>query len=68
MYPNLKAVLAARNITILQLSQRTGIPYSTLTPKLRGEKPITVREAELIKSVIGTDISLEDLFSTEAKV
>lgn len=65
MYPNLKAEMARRGITASALSEKTEIPYSTLTPKLRGESPVTVREAQIIKAAIGTDLPLDELFSTE---
>ena len=63
MYPNLNAEMARRNLTALTLSQRTGIPYSTLTPKLSGKAPIKLAEAKEIKKALGTDMSIDDLFS-----
>jgi transcriptional regulator with XRE-family HTH domain len=65
MYPNLKAEMARRGITASSLAEMTEIPYSTLAPKLRGERPITVREAQIIKTAIGTDVPLDLLFDTE---
>lgn len=65
MYPYLKAEMAKRGITALMLSEMTGIPYSTLTPKLRGENPMTLGNAEKIKNALGVDIPMEKLFATE---
>lgn len=66
MFPNLNAEMARRNMTVRSLSERTGIPYSTLAPKLRGEKPLKYKEAESIKAAIGTTLELEELFKEEA--
>ena len=67
MYPNLKAEMGKRNISIRKLSVLTGIPYSTLAPKLRGEKPLKFIDAKSIKEALGTAVSLETLFSTIAE-
>jgi len=64
MYPNLNAEMARNNITVLALSEATGIPYSTLAPKIRGEKPVKMSEARVIRDVINTELSLDYLFAT----
>lgn len=66
MYPNLNAELARHKMTVMMLSEKTGIPYSTLAPKLRGEKPVKMNEAMLIRDVIDGDLSLDYLFSEQA--
>lgn len=63
MYPNLSAELARHKMTVLMLSEKTGIPYSTLAPKIRGEKPIKMSEAVLIRDSIDETLSLDYLFS-----
>ena len=65
MYPNLKAEMGRRNLSMQDLSTLTGIPYSTLAPKLRGERPLSLKDARIIKEVIGTSLPLEVLFSFE---
>lgn len=65
MFPNLRAEMARKNFTAQILSEKTLIPYSTLTPKLRGEKPITLGEAKKIKKALETEISIDELFDTE---
>ena len=62
MYRNLNAEMARRNMTKLGLARATGIPYSTLIPKLSGETEIKLSEAKSIKEALGTDIPLETLF------
>lgn len=67
MYPNLNAELARRDLTLAELSEKTGIRYSTLMQKARGETEFKVSEAMKIKEVLGTALPIDDLFSTEIK-
>lgn len=62
MYPNIKAELARKNMTIIDLSNATGIRYQTLIGKLKGDYPFTVSEAMSVKKAIGVEIPLEILF------
>lgn len=68
MYPNLNAEMARRNMTALTLAQRTGIPYSTLTPKLAGKAPVKLSEAKEIKRALNTEMSIDELFSVSEEV
>ena len=61
-YPVLVSEIAVKKISVMDISRETGIPYSTLSPKIRGEKPITVAEARKIRDAIRSDLSLEELF------
>lgn len=62
MYPNVRAEIARKNITMGKLAEELGITLSTLSLKLKGEYPITLKEAKRIKAVLGCDIPLEELF------
>ena len=62
MYPNIKAELARKGMTIVDLSNATGIRYQTLVAKLHGDYAFTVSEALAVKKAIGVDIPLEILF------
>lgn len=62
MFPNVKAEMARRDITIGTLSEKTGIRYQTLADKLRGDSPLSWNEAKKIKESLETDLSLEVLF------
>lgn len=62
MYPNLNAEMGRKFMTAVTLSNITGIPYSTLRPKLTGKTPITLQEARAIKAALKVDIPLEILF------
>lgn len=62
MYSNVKAELARRNMSVVDLSNKTGIRYQTLVDKINGKYPLTLDEAKTIKSALEVDIPLEDLF------
>lgn len=65
MYANVKAELARKNMTIVDLSNKTGIRYQTLADKIRGDSTLTVDEALKIKQAIGVDMPIEELFSDQ---
>lgn len=67
MYPTIKAEMGRKGMTIVDLSNATGIRYQTLSEKLRGNYQITVQEAMSIKSALGVDIPLEELFEKKEK-
>lgn len=62
MYSNLKAELARHNLSVVDLSNMTGIRYQTLAHKLNGKYPLTLDEAKAIKTALGVDIAIEELF------
>ena len=62
MYLNVKAELARKSMTVIELSKLTGIRYQSLTDKINGKSPLTLDEAKRIKTALGVDISLEELF------
>ena len=65
-YPNLMAELARAGLTVLELSAKTGIPYSTLIGKLGGRSEFTLDEAFAIKSVLQVNQSIDELFERVA--
>ena len=66
MYPNIKAEMARRNITLAKLAEYLGVTISTLSLKINGKAPLTWDEAVKIKEYIGANIPMEQLFSKEA--
>lgn len=62
MYSNVKAELARRNLTVVDLSNMTGIRYQTLVDKINGKYPLTLDEAKKIKAALNVDIAIEELF------
>lgn len=65
MFETLRAEMARKNKTIVDLSQATGIRYQTLSEKLRGNSPLTLKEAAEIKSALGLDMTIEELFGLQ---
>lgn len=65
MYNNVKAELARKNMTMVDLSNKTGIRYQTLADKIRGDSILTVEEARKIKKALGVDMPLEELFEDQ---
>ena len=63
MYLNVKAELARQNLSVVDLSNKTGIRYQTLVEKLNGKYPMTLDEAKKIKAALGVDLSMEELFA-----
>lgn len=63
MYLNVKAELARQNLSVVDLSNKTGIRYQTLVDKLNGKYPMTLDEAKKIKAALGVDLSMEELFA-----
>lgn len=62
MYSNVKAELARKNLTVVDLSRMTGIRYQTLADKINGKYPLTLDEAKKIKEALGVDIPIDELF------
>ena len=63
MYLNVKAELARKSMTVIELSKISGIRYQSLTDKINGKSPLTLDEAKRIKTALGVDIPLEELFA-----
>ena len=62
MYLNVKAELARRNMSLVDLSNKTGITYMTIVRKINGTTPLTLDEAKKIKKALDVDEPLEKLF------
>ena len=65
MLRNLKAEMIRRDITALELSEKTGIRYQTLTAKIAGTSPVTVKEAKAIRDAVAPDKTIDELFDDE---
>lgn len=65
MYPNLRAELSRRGLSVQKLALLVGMPYNTLREKLKGTRRMTFDDALLIKQALNLDIPLEVLFSKE---
>ena len=65
-FPNLKAEIARKGLTVEALSLICGISYSTLSAKLAGRRKMSYSDAVKIKTALGVDVPLETLFSERA--
>lgn len=66
MYSNVKAELARRSLTVVDLSKMTGIRYMSLVNKLNGKAPLKLDEAQRIKDALKVELTLEKLFECQA--
>ena len=66
MYPNIKAEMARRNITMTDLAEHLGITLGTLSLKMQGKSGWLYKEALRIKQYLGVDMPLEVLFAEAA--
>ena len=62
MYANVKAEMARKNMTAIELSKKTGIRYQSLANKINGKAPVSLDEAKTIKTALDVDIPLDVLF------
>lgn len=65
MYENVRAEMARKNKTLVDLSEDTGIRYQTLSEKLRGNSPLLLKEALQIRDALGVDMTIEELFGLQ---
>lgn len=65
MYPNLKAEMARRNVSVRKLSELIGMSITTLYDKMRGVSSFTFEECLKIKDALGVDVVVEILFAKE---
>lgn len=65
MYANVKAEMARKNMTAIELSNKTGIRYQSLANKINGKSPVTLDEAKTIKTALDVDIPLDVLFEVK---
>lgn len=68
MYPNIKAELARKDMTIGDLAVATGMNYQSLWAKLKGNYQFSVTDAIAIKQALDVDIPIEVLFEKKDSV
>ena len=61
MYPNLKAEIARKSWSFTVLSEKLDMAMSTFSTKMKCGT-FTLGEAKRIKTILETDLSLEELF------
>lgn len=53
----IRAEMARRRVTITTLADEIGMSRAALARKLRGDRPVTLHEAERIAAALGTPLS-----------
>lgn len=67
MFPNVRAEMAKNNVILIDISIVLEKSIATVSRMLNGEAPISLDEAKAIKTVIKSDLPLEELFKTETE-
>ena len=65
MYPNLRAEMARRNISLQDIADGLGITRVALSNKINGKTFFTLPEARKVKQIIGIEMPIETLFEEE---
>lgn len=65
MYKNLKSEIERCGLSENQLAEKMNINFELIYSKLKGETPISLAEALQIKKILGTVLTLEELFKLE---
>ncbi len=65
MHRVLKAELIKCGITVAQIAQAIGISEKSMRNKINGETDFTFPEAQAIRNVLKSTLSLDDLFKTD---
>lgn len=65
MFPNLRAEIARKGLTISELGQQIGMARTTIYDKYKGRTAFTLDEAIAIQTALGVDMSLDELFEKE---
>lgn len=65
MFPNLKAEMARKGVTMSDLAKRIDVTLPTLSNKMAGKYQFTLREITEIKRILKVDIPLEILFEVD---
>ena len=65
MFPNLRGEMAKFGVTGNELAAVLKIRPATFSEKMNGKSDFTLTEATLIKSYLGTALTLEELFERD---
>ena len=63
MYPNVNAEIARLNLTLEKLGEKMGKSTSAMSSMLTGRSRVTLDEAVKIKSILHSELPLEELFA-----
>lgn len=64
MYPNLRAEIARKNLTMAEVADAIGLSVTHFSLKMNGKYGFTLAEAFAIKKFLNTKLSIDVLFQT----
>ena len=62
MYPNLRAEIARKGMSLCDFAKAVGMAYQTLRAKINGFREFTYPEVVMIRNYLNPEISIEYLF------
>lgn len=65
MFPNLRAEIARRNLSVAGLARLIGMKQTTMSDKYHGRSNFSLDDAIKIKEALGLDMSIEELFQKD---
>jgi toxin-antitoxin system, antitoxin component, xre family len=65
MHRVLKAEMVKKGMTIAQLAAKIGVSEKTLRNKINGDTDFTLPEAQAIRRILESDLTLDELFATD---
>ena len=63
MFPNLRAEMARKNVTVDMLASKLKRTKGTVSQKLNGKSPINLDEAEAIRDYLEPAMTIDELFA-----
>lgn len=68
MHRILRAEMIKKNKTITQLASEIGVTEKTLRNKINGDTDFTLPEAQAIRRILKSELTLDELFKVEGEV
>ncbi len=62
MFRNIELIIFRKNLSKKEIAQKLGMTYNTFLLKLNGKASFTLDEAMKLKDVLGSTLSIEELF------
>lgn len=66
IYPNLRIEMARSGLNKTKMAKGLGVSTAVFASRIKGERPFSFEEAVAIKELLGVEMSIEELFETEA--
>ena len=65
MFPNLRAEIARKGLTVSELGAKIGMARTTIYDKYKGRTEFTLDEAVQIRDALHVDMPLDELFERD---